>query len=761
MTVLDEIRPEDCLARHTGELSLAGLDGRVRIVRDRWGIPHIQAGSARDAFFAQGYCMAQDRAFQIELYRRMAHGTSAALLNRGLLARDHENRRLGFGRFAAREWQAQSEAAREVLQAYADGINQAIASNPKPYEFHVLDHEMLPWSPVDSLAVVKMVNNGAQWATKLRFSKMATVLGAEGISALVPDVPLDSALIAPSGARWEQEAHPFYVDIESAMGQPDGPIPAGGGSNCWVIHGSRTDTGAPIVCGDPHLAVGIPGQWYVVHMECPEFRVAGPCNPCYPGPHFYGHNTTIAWTMTHAQGDRWDLYRERIRQGGSGPEALTPSGWTPLVRHDEQFQVRDEQPVTRVVWETPHGPVISGDPTRDDEVLAARWGLATPTHDIDAMNALHRSTCVADAREALRTYDSISGNFCFADSGGNIAYQYVGRIPKRPAWLLPVPGWDGKHEWDGNVPKSELPCDENPTNGFIVTANNKTTTPDYPHYLSYSASAFRADRLRELMDATEIFRLDEMPRLQGDQTSRHARGIARWLTSFAAKDADALAMQKLLQSWDGHLHVDSAEAAIYAETCERLLRITVQRYYDAVVEVPALAPLEDRRVLFEQLTKRSALMLGTFDSWEAATEVALTQAAMELRKRQGGDPSRWRWGTDHRMAWSHNLGRDPKLREIFDLPATEVGGDGNTVFNTAAAYGAHAAAGVSYRQIFDLSDLNAARICIPPGNSGQPASPHYADNIERWREVEYHPLLVSWPDIEANAEAELRLVPVE
>ena len=220
-------------------------------------------------------------------------------------------------------------------------------------------------------------------------------------------------------------------------------------------------------------------------------------------------------------------------------------------------------------------------------------------------------------------------------------------------------------------------------------------------------------------------------------------------------------MQKLLQSWDGHLHVDSAEAAIYAETCERLLRITVQRYYLAVVEVPALAPLEDRRILFEQLTKRSALMLGTFDSWEAATEVALTQAATELRRRQGGDPSRWRWGTDHRMAWSHNLGRDPKLREIFDLPATEVGGDGNTVFNTAAAYGAHAAAGVSYRQIFDLSDLNAARICIPPGNSGQPGSPHYADNIERWREVEYHPLFVSWPDIEANAEAELRLVPVE
>ncbi|MEE9279473.1 MAG: penicillin acylase family protein [Myxococcota bacterium] len=753
------VRPEDCLARHAGDAEVPGLDASLRIVRDRWGIPHIQAGSARDAFFGQGYCIAQDRAFQLELYRRMAYGTSAALLNRGLLPRDRQNRRLGFGRLAAREWEAQSDAAREVLQAYADGINAALASNPVPYEFRLLGHEMLAWSPVDSLAVIKMVNSSAQWASKLRFAKVAAVLGAEAVAAQVPDVPLDSALITPSGARWQREAHPFFEDIESAMGEPDGPIPAGAGSNCWVIHGSRTDTGAPIVCGDPHLAVGIPAQWYVVHLECPEFTVAGPCNPCYPGPHFYGHNTRVAWTMTHAQGDRWDLYRERVRQSAGGPEVLTPDGWTRLARRDETFEIRDDEPVTITVWETPHGPVLRGDPARDGEVLAARWGLAVPTHDVDAMNALHRSTNVVEARAALRLYDSISGNFCFADTAGDIAYQYVGRIPKRPAWLLPVPGWDGEHEWRGDVPKEELPSDENPANGFIVTANNKTTTPDYPHYLSYAAAVFRADRLRELMDATDVFRLDEMPRLQGDVTSLHARAVARFLTSFEARDADARSLQAILEGWDGHMGVDSAAAAVYAETCQRLARNTVRRYYSAVPDIPALATPEARRVLFEQLTKKSPLMLGDYPSWEAAAEAALAQAAAKLRERQGPDPSAWRWGADHKMGWSHNLGRDPELRDLLDLPPTEVGGDGMTVFNTATAYGATAASGVSFRQIYDLADLNGARICIPPGNSGQPGSPHYADNVGRWRDVEYHPLYIEWSDIETHAEAELKLSP--
>ncbi len=752
-------RPEDCLAQVDGALSLAGLDGPVRIVRDRWGIPHIDATTSRDAFFAQGFCMAQDRLFQIELYRRMARGTSAAMLNKGLLNRDIQNRRLGFGRFADREWDAQTPAARAALQAYADGINAAVATQPVPFEFRVLGHEMTPWTPADSLAVIKMVSANTQWASKLKYAKVAAVMGAEALQAMVPDVAVGDAIITPPGGRWIEEEHPFARDIESAMGIPDGVIASGGGSNCWVIHGSRTDTGAPIVCGDPHLAIGVPGQWYVVHMRCPEFTAAGPCNPCYPGPVFYGHNTHVAWTMTHAQGDRWDLYRERIRQGEHGPEALFRGNWEPLTRREEHFAVRGADDATVVMWDTRHGPVISGDPERDDEVVAARWGLADPAHDMDATLAVLAARTAAEAREGFRRYDSVSGNYCFADTAGDIGYQYSGRVPRRPAWVVPVPGWDGDHEWDGDVPKDELPIADNPANGFVVTANNRTTTPDYPHYLTYSQTPFRANRLRELMDATEVFRLDAMPELQSDQVSLHARAMASLFTSFRAQDPDARAMQEVLAGWDGHLAPDSAAALVYHEACQRLVESTVHRYYASVPGLPAWVPGDDRRIVFEQVRADSPLMLGEFSSWAAAAERALADAAPRLRERHGADASRWRWADEHRMAWKHNLGRDPELAKVVDLPAVALGGDVFTPFNTHTAYGAASDHGVSFRQVLDLSDLNAARICIPPGNSGQPGSPHYGDNLERWANVEYHPLFVDWSDIEANAEAELTLSP--
>ena len=321
---------QQTLPQIDGELEAEGLEASVRIVRDRWGVPHTEAQSAHDAFFAQGFCLGQDRGWQLELYRHMAHGRAASLLNRGLLRIDKMNRTLGFGRDAAREWEEQSDEARMILQAYADGINAAIAAGPPPVEFGLLDHEMQPWSPVDSLAILKMVSANVHWATKIGNGEVASRLGIEALQALIPDVPADAALIAPAGASWTNGAHAFadaLSDLESEPGTRRGGLD---GSNCWVIDGAHTDSGKPLVVGDPHLAFSVPPQWYVMHMQCPEFTVAGPCSPGYPGPVYYGHNTRIGWTMTHAQGDRWDVYQERIVHNGSGPEASWLDGQEPL-----------------------------------------------------------------------------------------------------------------------------------------------------------------------------------------------------------------------------------------------------------------------------------------------------------------------------------------------------------------------------------------------------------------------------------------------
>ena len=753
------MEPKDCLAINDGVIEVEGLDAPITIVRDRWGIPHIRAQSSHDAFFGQGYCMAQDRLWQIELIRHMAHGRAAALLNRGLLGLDVQNRTLGFGRLAAEEWKRQSPRARAALEAYASGINAAIATQPKPFEFEQLGHAMAAWSPVDSLAIIKLVSNGMNWATKLKLGQVAASLGPVAANAIVAAAPEGASLIVPSSARWAGQPHPFERDFVRAMGEPDGVVAAGGGSNCWVIHGSKTASGKPLVAGDPHLPMSLPGQWYVVHMECPEFTAAGPCNPGYPGPVFYGHNTKVAWTMTHAQGDRWDLYRERVRHGAGGPEYLYRGEWHGFESRGEQYAVRGGDATRGTIWSTHHGPVIFGDPEADDEVITARWGLTDACHDMDATLDVLSASNAAEARAGFRGYDSVSGNFCFADTAGEIGYQYAGRLPKHAPMLVPVPGWAGEHEWDGYVPKSELPAEESPACGYFITANNRTTTPDYPHYLSYMASRFRADRLHELIDGQERFGREDMRRIQSDVTSVAARALAPVFAAVPAAGGLPEQVRALFSAWDGALTRDSAAALAFDAVCEVLTERTLRAFLARAAVKVSVTPYEERRILIDQIEAGESLMLPPGMSWGVLIGESIEAAASFLGEHYGSDPGAWRWDKRHVMHWRHNLGRQAELAEALNLEAVGVGGDGTTVFATTSDHDKSVMAGVSYRQIFDLSDLNAAQICIPPGNSGQPGSAHYSDNIERWRDVEYHPLFIDWADIDANAEGRLELAP--
>jgi penicillin amidase len=463
--------------------------------------------------------------------------------------------------------------------------------------------------------------------------------------------------------------------------------------------------------------------------------------------------------MTHAQGDRWDLYRERIRQGENGPEVLFEGAWAAPTMIAERFDVRGEEPVQGKTWLTRHGPVVFGDPLTDDEVIAARWGLAEAAHDMDAMLAVLHASTASEAAAGFRRYDSVSGNFCFADLEGHIGYQYAGRIPRRPAWLVPVPGWDGEHEWDGDVPKEELPREQNPARGYVLTANNRTTGPEYPHYLTYVTTRFRADRLHELIGEKEKLHIDDMRRFQADQESIAARDLAsRFADPALGADAGRM-LQSLFAGWDGRLDGGSSAALAFDAVCEALAERTLRPFYAQSGVSIAFTLFDERRIVYEQVVSCTPLMLVRDENWDAAIANALNEAATGLDARFGGDTEKWRWDAAHEVRWRHNLGRGGELAELLNLPPVPVGGDATTPFNTAAERDGSVAIGVSYRQILDLADLNGARICIPPGNSGQPGSPHYSDNVERWRNVEYHPLYVEWSDIDDNSEARLSLEP--
>ena len=239
--------------------------------------------------------------------------------------------------------------------------------------------------------------------------------------------------------------------------------------------------------------------------------------------------------------------------------------------------------------------------------------------------------------------------------------------------------------------------------------------------------------------------------------SIQAREIAAAVTSVRATTERARGLQSVVSGSDGHLAVESPVALALDVVCEALVARTVRAYFGKAPQAPAITLLEERRMLHAGLTTRSPLLLVDDTTWDEAVDRALDEAAGTLEACYGKDPASWHWGSAHAIHWRHNLGRDGELAAVLNLPPMPVGGDGNTPFNTYAERDGKVAVGVSYRQIFDLADLNGARICIPPGNSGQPGSPHYADNIDRWREVEYHPLYINWDDIEANAEARLVL----
>ena len=289
---------------------------------------------------------------------------------------------------------------------------------------------------------------------------------------------------------------------------------------------------------------------------------------------------------------------------------------------------------------------------------------------------------------------------------------------------------------------------------MIITANNRTTTADYPYYLSFSQTPYRADRLRELLQGRDDWSAEDMPDVQSDQTSLHARFVADRVGRANLGNGTAPELQSLLANWDGHMAVDSAEALVYYEFCEQLIALTVRPYFNAPARVPK-SSYEEMRILHEQLRQDSSLTLSDDGSWDDAIGEALERTASVLTERHGADRGRWQYGDVHPVTWRHNLGRDPERAARFNVGDFPKGGDGNTPNNATGLINKPADHGVSYRQIFDLANLNGAHIVLPPGNSGRPDSPHYNDHIHKWLDMEYFPLYIEWDDIEANSEGSL------
>jgi len=757
-----------------GEIRVPGFHEPVEVIRDRWGVPHIYAENLDDLFLAQGFVVASERLFQLDAALRLANGRLATMFGELVVSLDRFARTVGWNRAGARIASDHDDPSRQITSAYRAGVRAWLDAMPaKPAEYVVLDLEPdLPneeayWT---SAAVLMAWGLSGNWDNELLRAEIAERLGWDAMLDLFPDVPSEAPSVI-AGTR------PYPSALELLRTSPRKP--AGQGSNNWVVAGSRTATGKPLLANDPHLATQMPSIWFEVHLSAPGYETSGVALPFSPGV-LIGRTAHHAWGFTNVGGDTQDLYVERLSEDGSA--ALYEGEWEPLTIHREEILVRGRnEPEVLEVRETRHGPILDSylvgrtNPVVVEggvhQMYSLRW--TGYEHAVMPSSVLRMAGAGSfeEFREAVRTWECPGQNVVYGDVEGTIGYQCTGLYPVRRNGdgTVPVPGWTDEYEWEGFVAFDELPWNVDPDEGFLATANNKVHGDSYPHLIGRDfLPPFRARRIVELLTATEQHTRDTFSAIQLDTVSIPARDIAGHLAKVEpANDRQKEALSHL-QDWDGDLAAGSVAGCVYQVWSKHVAR---------QVLLPRLGPelythYYGRRdgsngfqfqVLPNLLANPTARWFGA-NGREACDDVlrrALDDAIEELAGRLGDDMDAWRWGAVHRVVFAGPLALIPDLAELFTGGVVEAGGDEQTVcqggFEPDHSY--EVAVLPSWRQIVDLSDPDAAVGVHTTGQSGHPASAHWNDLLPLWAKGEHHPLVFTRPAVADHAEATLTLAP--
>ena len=743
-----------------GRLKVAGLEQPVNVLRDRWGVAHIYARNQHDLFFAQGFVAAQDRLFQMELWKRSGQGRLAEVLGPSALQRDINARLLSYHGDMKAEYESYSPDTQQILEAFTAGINAYIASRMVAggpgllLEFQLAGFNPEPWKPADCLnrmAAFSMTGNAFD---ELEHAQALSAAGADAASLLFdfdPPVKLDPAPdtnlaglspallhnLVGSDTRIEFLRHPAE------------------GSNNWTVSGKLTRSGKPLLANDPHRVTAEPSLRYMVHLVAPGWDVIGAGEPGLPGVAL-GHNQNIAWGFTIFGLDQQDLYLEELNPGNAS-QYKTARGWETMEVRKETFGIRGGKSVEVDLKFTAHGPVLWEDGKR---ALALRWVGAEPgTAGYLGSLAVDRAQNWREFEAAMPRWKVPSENIVYADRAGNIGEHSTGLAPLRKTWtgLLPVPGRGG-YEWSGFVPNSRLPHQYNPRQGFIATANHKMIPDGYPYKVGYGwAPPYRFQRVTQVLQQARPGKkldVEDMQRLQTDVLSLPAQQLIDLLRAATQKAGPAA---ELLLHWNGEVERDSAAAALY----EVWLQIVTRETMDLAIPADARSMIDDwspHQVIgylagqpstVAAAANRKDLMLGTLEN-----------AWKEMQTSQGADSTKWSWGQMHRVRFRHPLDQMPGAAALTDPPPVPRPGDEYTV-NATGYYDSSfdQVAGASYREILDLSDWNHSVAVNVPGQSGQPGSPHYSDLIPLWSEGEYFPLLYSREAVEKEAADKLVLQP--
>ena len=749
-----------------GRIEAEGLDGRVEVLRDHFGVPHIFAGSEADALFGQGFVHAQDRLFQMDSIRRVASGRVAEVVGSGALDADRFMRRLGLADRAARDYARADEEERVLLRAYAHGVNAGIRSlRALPPEFAVLGESPEPWHPEHTLLVGRMLlfSFGGNWDTELLRERLLRALGPERAAALDPAYPEGAATTtAAPHARAEERLLDAY---RAAL---DAGLPAGFASNAWAVDGSRTASGAPLLAADPHLQSQLPGIMHISHIQGGRLDAIGADIAGIPGIAI-GHNRAVAWGLTAGTADISDCYIETV-DPDNPTRYLTPEGWVTGRSRIERIAVRGGETVEEHVLETRHGPVV-GPAVRDEDREVALRSTALEAGDlVSSFLGLNRASDLQSFEDAVSLWPGATFNFVWATRDGDIGYRLGGRVPRRARGqgLLPQDGASSPGPPEPLTPQ-EMPRLANPPDGIVVSANN--APGGHAELGEEWFEPWRAERIRVLLEARERHSVASMQAIQLDLRSEPLLRLRELLLD--TRSVRDPVVTELLSAWDGQVTAESAAAAVlesvYSEAARALVTrlagpltphvlgrgvssVTSSSTFHYRLQGPLLDALAFPRPPWcADAEDRDRLL-------RAATERALTM----LRSRLGARPQEWRWGALHRLHLNHVLHSVPGLGRRLSRGPFPIGGDTNTV--NASAYTVHYGPGrpgyaPAYRQVIDLDDFDRSTFQLPAGNSGIPGHPRYDDCIEEFLEGRSRPLLYSREAVERHTEHTLLLEP--
>ena len=737
---------------YSGKIHLPGLKDKTTVVYDAYGVPHIYAQNARDAYFTFGFVHAQDRLFQMVMIRRVVEGRLAEILGKGLVKTDKYMRVLSLNKMAERSanrfMKEADKPVKQEVQAYVDGINSFIQNRRLPIEFTLMGFKPEKFTVQDVFGIIGYMS--LTFTSALKEDPLVYRIYQKYGNAYLKDLGVDSASMAHllNNQKATQLAK-IFKQVQSLQSLV--PIPIWEGSNNWVVSGSRSKSGKVLLANDTHIKYSQPSVWYEAYIQYPGFNLYGYYLAGVPFA-LVGHNHHYAWGLTIFPFDNMDLYAEE--QNPANPNQYRhDTSWLNYRVDHQIIKVKDGKDVPFDIRYTIHGPILNPvyeKVTDNPKVPVSLWWapMYLKTTSMEALYQMNNATDMESFKKGVSLVDIVGLYVAYGDVDGNIAMWGSGKIPIHAAGSncrMIMNGASGKEDISGFYPFSKNPQEENPTDGILNTSNNEPAAVDgiYPGYYS---PGYRSRRVRRMLLSQPKWTIKEMERIQLDTHSNRDLRLVKLILNNLGNYKGDPKIVSALQNWDGNYDVASTGAVIYTQLLYFVLR-------DAMMD--EVGENDFKKLIGSNLVRSTIERL--FDDknsvwWdnvntkavETRSDIfrkAFSETTVALKQNMGTDMSTWKWGRVHQLTNVHPIGRKAPFDKLFNVGPFAMSGSNEVVDKEGFVYNKHGVypvtSGPALRFLIDFANTDHALSIIPTGQSGNVFSPHYADQAEMFVHGKY------------------------